>query len=177
MAVRAMPLEIFTTTHRITGQIHAGPLGLFAFVNRLTESSLEIEAVQIHALHQLPEEAESLPSLWMVKAEIAVMAVGSRGEIGSTGGARGGYTKPFPHRVRILLTGYEIRALIESAGKLDFSGLILEGERLFVPAYEAELRAVLFPRVQLAAGGVLFNRRMVQAISLQRTGGSEPRGG
>ena len=171
MAVRPTSLEIFTTTHHITGQVHPGPLGLFAFVNRPTESSLEIEAAHIHALHQLPEEAESLPSLWMVKAEIAAIAVGSRGEIGATGGARGGYTKPFPHRVRILLTGYEIRALVESAGKLDFSGLVLEGERLFVAAYEAELRAVLFPRVQLAAGGVLFNRRMVQAISLQRGAG------
>lgn len=163
---RPTMLEIFTTTHRITGQLHPGPQGLFAFVNRPTESSIEIEAARVHALHQLPEEAESFPSLWMVKAEIAVMAVGSRGEIGSTGGARGGYTKPFPHRVRILLTGYELRALVESAGKLDFSSLVLEGERLFVPAFEAELRAVLFPRVQLAAGGVLFNRRMVQAISV-----------
>jgi hypothetical protein len=168
MAVRPTALEIFTSTHHITGHIHPGPLGLFAFVNRPTESSLEIEAVHIHALHQLPEEAETLPSLWMVKAEIAVIAVGSRMEIGSTGGARGGYTKPFPHRVRVLLTGYELQGLIESAGKLDFSGLILEGERLFVAAYESQLRAVLFPRVQLAAGGVLFNRRMVQAISLQR---------
>lgn len=172
MAVRATPLEIFTTTHRITGELHPGPQGLYAFLNRPTESSVEISAVRIHALYQLPDEAEEVSSLWMVKSEIAVMAAGSRGEIGATGTARGGYTKPFPHRVRILLNGYEIRALVESAGKLDFSGLILEGERFFVPAYEAELRAVLFPKVHLSAGGLLFNRRMVQAVSLlQRTAG------
>jgi hypothetical protein len=165
MTDRAVPVEVFTATHRISGGMYPGPLGLFAYLNRPMESSVEIDQAQVHALHQTVEQAELHPALWMVKSEIAIVAVGSRGEVGSTGGARGGYTKPFPHRVRILLCGYEIQCLIESAGKLDFGAAVLEGDRLFAAAYDAHLQAVLFPRVTVDTGGLLFNRKMVQAMS------------
>jgi hypothetical protein len=174
MSSRPTAVEVYTTSHRIVGHLFPGPQGLFAFLNRATESAVEVQDVQVHALHQDPAQGESCPSLWMVKAEMAVIAVGARGEIGATGGARGGYTKPFPHRVRILLEGYEIRGWIETAGKLDFGAVVLEGERYFVPAYESTLQAVLFPRVQLEAGGLLFNRNMVQAISVLQRGQSMP---
>ncbi|MEW6568099.1 MAG: hypothetical protein AB1449_08030 [Chloroflexota bacterium] len=159
-------VEIYTNLHRISGHTQPGPTGLFSFFNRLTESTVEIEDARIAALHQTAEQAESTARLWMVKAEIAAVAAGSRGDIGPIGTVRGGYTKPFPHRVRIVVGGYELRGLVETPGKLDFGALVLEGDSLFMPIYDARLNAILFPRTKIESPAILFNRKMVVSLTL-----------
>lgn len=171
----AIAVELFTDIHRISGQMTAGPAGLFSFFNRLTESTVEIERAQILALHQSIEQAERYPRLWLVKAEIAIVAAASRGDIGTSSTARGGYTRPFPHRVRVMVGGFELRGLVETPGKLDFGALVVEGDSLFMPLYDGRMSAVLFPRVQVEAPAILFNRKMVSSLGLiQRSGEPSP---
>jgi hypothetical protein len=112
------------------------------------------------------EEGDPCKQLWLVKTEIAAILVGGRAELGPGGATRAGYTKPFPHWVRILLNGYELRGLIESGARFDFAALLFEGDVSFVPLYNARLSAILFPRVQSDAAAMVFNRSLVHGINL-----------
>ena len=161
-----MNVVIYTTTHRITGQVTPGAQGLFGYLNRPTESYVEIEDGEMNPLHQITKQAESVDQLWLVKGEIAAVIVESRTGLGPSIAARAGYTKPFPHWVHILVGGYELRGLIESGVRFDFAALMFEGDSNFVPMYNAKLTAILFPRVQADAPAMVFNRAMVHALNL-----------
>jgi hypothetical protein len=174
MMRRAVGVEILTSTHRIAGQIQTGAQGLFSYLNLPTESGVDVEDASLCPLYLPWEEAEKVGGLWLVKSEIAVVAATNRGDVGLVGAARGGYTKPFPYHIRVLVGGFEVRCLVEWPGKLDFSGLVLEGNRPFVAAYDARVRALLFPQVVLDPAAVLFNGKMVMGITLMHRKETQP---
>jgi hypothetical protein len=174
MMRRTVGVEILTPTHRIAGQIQTGAQGLFSFLNLPTESGIDVEEASLCPLYVPWEEAEKVGGLWLVKSEIAVVAAANRGDVGLVGTARGGYTKPFPYHIRVLVGGFEVRCLVEWPGKLDFSGLVLEGNRPFVAAYDARVRALLFPQVVMDPPAVLFNGKMVMGITLMHRKETQP---
>jgi hypothetical protein len=176
MIRRTVGVEMLTPTHRIAGQIQTGAQGLFSFLNLPTESGIDVEEATLCPLYIPWEEAEKVGGLWLVKSEIAVVAAANRGDVGLVGTPRGGYTKPFPYHIRVLVGGFEVRCLVEWPGKLDFSGLVLEGNRPFVAAYDARVRALLFPQVVMDPPAVLFNGKMVMGITLMHRKETQPLG-
>jgi hypothetical protein len=158
-------VEIFTATHRISGQVSPGPAGLFSFLNLPTESSVEVEEAELNLLYLVGQPPELCPRLWLVKNEMVAVLVRSLGELGPASAVRGGYTKPFPHAVRIVIGGYELRGLIQGGGRFDFRSLMFEGESRFLPLFDGKLSALLFPKVRDEAPGILFNRAMVSTMS------------
>lgn len=177
MIRKPIPVEVYTTTHRARGLIHPGAAGLFATLNLPTESFIELEEAEFSRLHEINKEPDRPKRLWLVKADIAAVAVGSRGELGPTTAALRGYTKPFPHWVRVFVQGYELVGQVQTGGQFDFGALMSEGEATFLPLFEASLSATLFPRVRTQARALLFNRRLVNAMYLlpreQIPGGGE----
>ncbi|MFN2148704.1 MAG: hypothetical protein ACK2T2_09940 [Anaerolineales bacterium] len=165
-------VEIFTSTHWIHGTISPGAQGLFSHLNMPTESSLEVEAGEMSALHQVGQKSEPFSTLWLVKREVLGVLVGNRAGLGPSSVVRAGYTKPFPHWVRILIEGFELIGQIQSGGRFDFRAVIFEGDNPFVPLYDARVSALLFPRVMADAPALAFNRKRVQGISV--IGGAEP---
>lgn len=163
---RPIPVILYTTTHRISGQIVPGTQGMFSYLNLPTESYIEIGGGTIIPLHQIAQPPETFPQLWLVKDEIVAVLVETRGGLGPSSTVRAGYTRPFPHLVRILAGGYEIRGSLQSGARFDFAALMFEGESNFVPLYEANLSAILFPRVQAEAPAMVFNRTMVHGLNL-----------
>jgi hypothetical protein len=43
---------------------------------------------------------------------------------------------------------------------------MFEGDAIFLPLYDADLTAILFPKIEAEAPAMLFNRRMVDAMGL-----------
>ena len=103
-----------------------------------------------------------------MKEEIVAILVQHKGELGPSGSMRGGYTKPFPHWVRITLGGYELRGQVLSGGRFDVGPLLFDGESLFSSLYEGEISAVLFPRARSKAPAMAFNRKMVYSLALMK---------
>ena len=66
----------------------------------------------------------------------------------------------------ISLGGYELRGSMETSGKFNFSTVMFEGDSIFLPLYNAELTAILFPRIQVESPAMLFNRKMVDVMGL-----------
>lgn len=117
-------------------------------------------------LHQVGQQAESCPKIWLMKSDIVAVIVESRADLGLGGGTRAGYTKPFPHWVRILAGGYELRGLIQSGGRFDAGAVLYEGSSTFLALYNAKLAAILFPRARAESPAMAINRSAVRALSL-----------
>jgi len=162
---KPIAVEAYTATHQIRGNVLPGTTGLFSYMNLPTESSLEVEEADVSLLYQIGQAADRCPRVWLVKDEIVAVLVHSLGELGPSSAVRSGYTKPFPHLVRVMVGGYEVRGLVHGGGRFDFRAMMFEGESRFLPLFDAHLTALLFPKLTSHAPALLFNRKMVTAVS------------
>ena len=162
---KPIAVEAYTATHQIRGNVLPGTTGLFSYMNMPTESSLEVEEADVSLLYQVGQAADHWPRVWLVKEEIVAVLVHSLGELGPSSAVRSGYTKPFPHLVRVMVGGYEARGLVHGGGRFDFRAMMFEGESRFLPLFDAHLTALLFPKLTSHAPALLFNRKMVTAVS------------
>ena len=108
MSKQPVKVQIITKTHWITGEVGVSPQGLFSQMNLPTESFVEIESGEISPLHRVQQSAEKFSKMWFVKKELLSIMVDSRAGLGPSHVVRAGYTKPFPHMVRIVLAGFEL---------------------------------------------------------------------
>ncbi len=163
---RQVSVEIYTSSHRVLGRVFPGASGLFSFLNIPTTSYVEIETAHLNRLHQPSRLVARYPRMWLAKNEIVAVLVSSRSEIGPASVLRGGFSTNVPHWVHVLLGGYELRGIVETAGKFDFGRLMFQGDHIFIPLFSANLSAILFPSVQAESSALLFNREMVDAMAL-----------
>ena len=61
---------------------------------------------------------------------------------------------------------YEIEGKLEVAGRFDFSSLISDKSRNFIPLFEAILTAILIPNIKVESPGILFNREQIDLMAL-----------
>ncbi|MGD8632924.1 MAG: hypothetical protein PVF85_05090 [Anaerolineales bacterium] len=166
MMKQPIQVQVVTKTHWISGDVGVSPQGLFSQMNLPTESSIEIESGEISPLHRVNQSAEKFSKMWFVKQEVLAVLVDSRTGLGPSHVLRAGYTKPFPHMVRIILEGFELIGEIQTGGRFDFSSFIFEGESTFLPLYGARVQAILFPSAFAESPAILFNRKRVEGLSL-----------
>ena len=165
MATKPVSTEVYTRYHRILGRMHPGPKGLYGFLNIPTQSYVEIAGAHINRLHQPARLVARYPKLWLVKREIRAVLLSSRGELGPTGVVRRGYSKPAQHRVHVMMGEFELHGILETVGKFDFGAILLEGDHIFSPLYDADLSAIVFPDIRGHTPAMLFNRRAGDAMA------------
>ena len=102
----------------------------------------------------------------LVKSQILAVCAARREDLGPTGIQRGGYSNISALPVRIATPVYEIEGKIEVAGRFDFTKLIADKTRNFIPVYEAVLTAILIPNLKAESPGVLINREKVEILAL-----------
>jgi hypothetical protein len=166
MAGKPIAAEIYTTSHRILGRIESVGHGLYSFLNMPTTSYIEIESAKLSRLHQPNRLVARYQSVGLVKLAIVAILVSSKSEIGPTGITGSFYRGREPQWVHVVLGGYELRGSMETSGKFNFSTVMFEGDSIFLPLYNAELTAILFPKIQVESPAMLFNRKMVDVMGL-----------
>lgn len=166
MASRPVSVEIYSSSHRILGRVLPGPGGLYRYLNLPTRSSIEVDGAHLSRLHQPGRLVARYPRLWLSKDDIVAVLLSSRGEIGPVSVPRGGYSTLQQQWVHILLPGFELRGIMEAAGKLDFSPYLAETETGFSPLFSAHLEGVPFSDVQAETPAMLFNHTMVTGMAL-----------
>ena len=102
----------------------------------------------------------------LVKAQVFAVALSRREDMGPQALARGGYVRMNEYPVRIATPIYELLGTLEWAGRFDFSAILTEGSRDFVPLYAARLTAVLIPALKVDSPALLFNRRQMDLLAL-----------
>ena len=79
--------------------------------------------------------------------------------------ARGGYKNLVKYTIRVTSQVYELEGTLEWAGRFDFTTVMVEGIRDFVPLYKATLTAILIPQLRIESPAILFNRRQVDLLA------------
>ncbi len=158
-------VEIYTDSHRVLGRIIPGSAGLHGFMNVPTRSSIEIEGAHLNRLHQPGRLVARYPKLWLSKNNIACVLLSNRNELGPVHVARHGYSSVVPHWVHMLMPGFELRGVLETAGKLDITAVMVESEHTFTPLYNARVDAILASDVSATSPAMLFNNGRLSAMS------------
>jgi hypothetical protein len=79
---------------------------------------------------------------------------------------RSGYSTVSALPARLTTHVYEIEGKLEVAGRFDFSALISDKARNFIPLFEATLTAILIPNIKVESPGILFNREQIDLMAL-----------
>lgn len=171
MNAKPVAAEIYTASHRILGRIHAGPSGLFSYLNLPTRSYTEIVQGTISRIHEPGRMPTEHSRLWLTKPEMFAVLLNTRADIGAAPIARRGYSSTILQRVQIIMGNYELSGKVETVGKFDYSSFFFESETIFMPLYDAVLKAILFPNVQAQSQALLFNREKVDAVAALKNDG------
>ncbi len=111
---------------------------------------------------------KEIPLLRLVKSRIHMVCLDRRRDIGPQALARGGFARIQKYHVEITDPIYEYQGVLEWAGRFDFSTVMVEGTREFVPLYDARIRAVMLPNVKIKPPALLFNRKLVDTLSISK---------
>jgi hypothetical protein len=163
---RAISADFYTTSYRIVGKVMVPNTGLMGLINDPTSSTMEVVDAHLARVPMPSKLVDHYEVVRLVKAQVFAVALSRREDMGPQALARGGYVRMNEYPVRIATPIYELLGTLEWAGRFDFSAILTEGSRDFVPLYAARLTAVLIPALKVDSPALLFNRRQMDLLAL-----------
>lgn len=167
MTHRVVAADFFTPSYRIVGKTMVPNTGLLGLVNDPTTSFMEILDARLARAHMPSKLVDHYEVVRIVKSQVFAIALARREDIGPQALARGGYVRLTEFPMRITTPVYELDGVLEWAGRFDFSTIMVEGTRDFVPMYNATITAILIPTLRVESPAVLFNRTQVDILALK----------
>jgi len=163
---RFLPADILTSGYRVVGKIMVTNTGTMGMVNDMTRSAMEIHDARLARLHMPTKLVDHFELVRMMKAQVYAVCMARREDLGPQALVRGGYASIVEYPARITTQMFEIDGTLELPGRFDFTTLMAEGTRDFIPIFNATLTAILLPNLRVESAGVLINRRQIDLIAL-----------
>jgi hypothetical protein len=163
---RVVAADFFTPSYRIVGKVMVPNTGLMGLMNDTTNSFMEILDARLARAHMPSKLVDHYEVVRIVKGQIFAVALNRREDLGPQALARGGYVRLNEYPVRITTPVYELMGNLEWAGRFEFSTVMIEGSRDFVPIYSSMLTAILIPSLKVESQAAMFNRRQVDLLAL-----------
>ncbi|MFN8381009.1 MAG: hypothetical protein U0V02_03660 [Anaerolineales bacterium] len=163
---RFLPADILTSGYRVVGKIMVASQGAMGIMNDPTHSALEVNDARMARLHMPTKLVDHFEIVRMMKKQVHAICMGRREDLGPHALVRGGYTSVVEYPVRITTQMFEIEGTMELPGRFDFTALMAEGSREFVPVFNATLTAILLPSLRVEGAGMLVNRKLVDIMAL-----------
>ncbi len=164
---RLISADFFTPSYRIVGKTMVPNTGLIGLMNDPTNSFMEIVDAHLARAHMPTKLVEHYEGIRIVKSRMFAICLNRREDLGPQALARGGYIRLTEYPVRITTPVFELEGTLEWAGRFDFSTIMVEGSRDFVPIYKARLTAVLLTALKVDSPAILFNRGQVDLLALR----------
>jgi hypothetical protein len=164
---RLIPVDFYTPSYRIVGKISIPNTGLVGVMNDPTNSFMEILDAHLARAHMPSKLVDHYEVIRIVKSQIFAIALSRREDLGPQGLARGGYVRLTEYPVHITTPVYELDGTVEWGGRFEFSSIMVEGTRDFIPLYKALLTAILIPALKVESPAMLFNRKQVDLLALK----------
>ncbi|MFZ5856793.1 MAG: hypothetical protein ACOYZ6_08185 [Chloroflexota bacterium] len=164
---RFLPADILTSSFRVVGKVAVSTNGVMGVMNDPTHSYMEVLDARLARIHMPTKLVDHYEVIRLFKRQIFALALARREDLGPQAVVRGGFTSVTEYPVRLTTQVYEIEGKVEYPGRFDFSALMAEGSRDFVPIFDATLTAVLIPTLRVESPGMLFNRTQVDILALQ----------
>lgn len=163
---RFLPADIYTSGYRVVGKIMVSTNGIMGIVNDITKSHMEIHDARLARIHMPTKLVDHFEVVRMIKSQVFAICAARREDLGPAGIQRGGYSNIVDLPARIATNVYELEGKLEAAGRFDFSMMIADKARNFIPLYEASISAILIPNLKVESPGILFNREKVDFLAL-----------
>ncbi|MGQ9832652.1 MAG: hypothetical protein ACUVRJ_02460 [Candidatus Villigracilaceae bacterium] len=163
---RFVVADFLTPGYRVVGKMLASNTGAMGLMNDPTTSYMEVHDAKLARLHMPTKLVDHFEVVRLVKKQIFAVCMSRREDVGPVALARGGYSKVIEYAVRMTTQVYELQGTLEWPGRFDFSAIMSEGTRDFVPLYNTLLTAILIPSLRIESEAVLFNRTQVDLLAL-----------
>ncbi len=164
---RFLPADILTSSYRVVGKVMVSTNGVMGLMNDPTHSYMEVHDARLARIHMPTKLVDHFEIIRLFKQQVFIIALARREDLGPQAVVRGGFASVTDYPVRITTQVYEIDGKLELPGRFDFSALMAEGSRDFVPIFDAVLNAILIPNLRVESPGMLFNRKQVDLLGLQ----------
>jgi len=163
---RFLPADILTSGYRVVGKVMVTSTGTIGILNDNTHRILEVHDARLARLHMPTKLVDHFELTRMMKEHVYAVCMARREDLGPQALVRGGYTSMVEYPTRITMQMFEIEGILELPGRFDFSSLMTEGSREFIPMYNATLTGILIPSLRIESGGILINRRHIDLVAL-----------
>ncbi len=163
---RVVSADFYTPGYRIVGKVMVPNTGIMGLINDSTNSFMEILDARLARVAMPSKLVDHYEVVRVVKSQIFAIALVRREDLGPQALARGGYIRLNTYPIRITTPIYDLQGNLEWAGRFEFSSVMVEGSRDFVPIYDATLTSILLPALKAESQAVLFNRRQVDLLAL-----------
>jgi hypothetical protein len=162
---RAIVANFFTASYRIIGKVEVGNAGLLGLLTDPSTSLIQLKDASTARLSEPKRLVDRYTVLQLVKRSLIAVAVSQKEEAGpDTHG--GTYTRINKYPVQLITAFFEMQGTLEWAGRFELAAMLTAGAGDFFPLYEATLKAIQHPELELASPAILFNRRSLELISL-----------
>lgn len=95
-----------------------------------------------------------------------MICLNRREDLGPSALVRGGYNKFVEYPVRMTTQMFELEGVMELPGRFDFTSMMAEGSREFMPIFNAVVTAILIPNLRVESAAVLINRGKIDLVAL-----------
>ncbi|MDP1546678.1 MAG: hypothetical protein Q8L87_11700 [Anaerolineales bacterium] len=163
---RFLPVDILTAGYRVVGKLSVTNHGAMGAMNDPTHSALEINDAHMARLYMPTKLIDHFNIVRMMKQQIHAVCLARREDLGPQAIVRGGYTNVVEYPVRITTPMFEVEGTMELPGRFEFTSLMTDGTRDFIPMFNATLTAILIPALRVESGGILINRKAVDIVAL-----------
>lgn len=163
---RFLPTDMLTSSYRVVGKVMVSTNGVMGLMNDPTHSYLEVHDARLARIHMPTKLVDHFEIIRMFKQQIFAIALARREDLGPQAVVRGGFASVTEYPVRVTTQVYEIDGKLELPGRFDFSALMAEGSRDFIPIFDAVLNAILIPNLRVESPGMLFNRKQADLLAL-----------
>lgn len=163
---RFLPADLYTSSYRVVGKVMVSTNGIMGVLNDINKSHLELHDARLARIHMPTKLVDHFEVVRLVKSQIFAICAARREDLGPFQIQRGGYSSVSAVPARLTTPVYEIEGKIEVAGRFDFSVMIADKSRNFIPVYEAALTAILIPNLKAESPGILVNREKVDILAL-----------
>ncbi len=164
---RLITVDFFTPSYRIVGKILVPNSGVVGLLNDTTSSFMEIMDARLARLHMPTKLVEHYEVIRVVKAQLFAACLPRREDMGPQSMTRGGFGRIVEYPVRITTPIYDLDGTLEWSGRFEFSAIMVDGTRDFVPLFDSRLTAILIPALKVESPALLFNRRHVDLMGLK----------
>lgn len=163
---RFVSVDILTTSYRVVGKTLVSNTGIIGMLNDSTSAFMEVHDARLARIHMPTKLADHFEVVRLVKERIYAVCLSRREDVGPQSIARGGYATVTQYPMRVTTQGYEIEGVLEWSGRFQFSVIMSEGTRDFIPVYDATVTGVLIPTLKVETPVTLFNRKQVDLLGL-----------
>ncbi|MCC7117574.1 MAG: hypothetical protein IT310_03525 [Anaerolineales bacterium] len=163
---RFLSADVLTSGYRIVGKVMASSHGVMGMLNDSTHSALEINDARLARLHMPTKLVDHFELTRMMKKQIHAVCLARREDLGPQAMVRGGYTKIAEYPLRIATQMFEIEGTMELPGRFDFTSMMAEGSREFIPIFTATVTGILLPNFRVESAALLVNRSKIDLVAL-----------